>query len=302
MADGKLSKLYSATRKEIRTFILSNYVSKSIREYYEQLHKELPDWTLASILFNIGPVEDMRAVFPQLAKVTDDQKLSFELKERIALIEKNIDLFRKNDGRFVYRLETREDYGNRGNFCVNGVFTDCRLAELVGKKTDGDFQIIKQLVLQNLDEVKRMCRDDGSIRDDEPGITFYRLYPSGHKLLSCQEDSVREVYGKDRFEYKFEGILHPFRYGDFVRAKDGTIGIVTYNKTDSEMLAEHDRIRQFADYTDELIRIDFMYDGNKCGWVHYRVYEAELVPESEVPEKTREECKWLLRKLEKEDN
>ena len=276
------------TRMQLREYIMKNYLSCTIRRYYEQNGLELSDSLLAAVMYRLAPMDEMRDIFLKLSAVTPDRKLAKELKERCDYTDMAMGAVKSSEEGCVFRLEVYEN--DAETVTQNGIFTDFDAAKAVGQRTGHDFKITKVMIFESVGEALEAAASDGSM-DDECGFIYYKQYETGLHVWTCVDYSkecddaaINEV---GRFELDYVGIRHPFRRGDMVRMKDGFVGIISEPADDGEMEHEIAKKAKTCTFQDEVLRVNYVYDSFRFGFKYCNIFELESATEDDVPEDQR---------------
>lgn len=277
--------------EDARAYILSNYVSNSIQEYYKFNNIKMSDELLAAILSASGSTFEELKIFPVFIKFTDNEKFKSELQNRVDELTRYIEEFKfKENPNIVYEIGI---YIDKKFDSINGIYTNFDTAKSVGCKLKTDFIITKLRVYSSLDETG-IDEDDGYVSNNELGRIYY-IYNQDTQNFDRYICDCFGEYNKENFMDHYYGILHPFRYGNFVKdIKHNNYGIITYLKNDQEMYDHIEHIKSsHGDFTDEIVFIECVCDGKQTH-SHVNVYDLELVKEEDVPNNIRNKLKAIL--------
>lgn len=215
-------------------------------------------------------LQDRLNSIKEILKISDDEKLNTEIRERIAYEEKAHECFMTGQEGCIYivRPDGRKEYDE------TEYFLSAERAVSYGiRHCDNGFEVIKRWLFDRNPEGL-----SEETEGDEPGnvneiLSWYRFTPEGDILYGGSYEYIEpfDEEDYDRFENMFLYIKSPFGLGDIVMGPDWERPQVV--STDHDCFMEHyDRQKAFG-YTvfegfENIIRTDLVNVDGSLDYAH----------------------------------
>lgn len=265
--------------------------SKDVRDYLKEREHIFSDSERATLIYNSDwSLPEKHEALSELGSVTADLELKQQIEERIQWDERCLEQIKDNSGQYVYKLEIWEKEDQE--YMNTGIFATWELAEDYAKKSCKKFQIKKMFIYgttQEWNEDDECDSEVATIRYNEAGaVTDY--WGDGLKYDAS-------IMGqRERFEFAFVLLPHPFVEGDIVRVI-GTddVGIVRF--AGKETWEELDKkMREWgADYSDVSFPIEVVDENANFGHMHVNPTDVEYAEFEEDDD--RASLMWMASQL-----
>lgn len=249
--------------KEYAAFIEKYIPSSTFKDKITKIGHAFSDREMAAIIWNSrqdlpGKHEDLR----RIAEKTYDEVLKKQIEERIAYDQDALELFRNNDGGFVYALDIHEEYfDENGKFertekYIQGYYGTCEIAYRNGCRKGCFFDILKyQIIYEDTVIIRSRNISSPWFEPDEDkqveesnieGNSIGRIeYDKKGQIIACESDELPKErlirvnpLDNRRFENAFVIYPNPFKENDHVKIVESEIicerGVSGWVETSSE--------------------------------------------------------------------
>ena len=251
--------------------------SKSMREYHKKIGYEYTEQAIAAMITWSRIPYFMKV--DELKKIEErcsDENLKKQLMDYIDYLEYSYKSFVCNDEKkYIYILNIQWD--EESDFEENGYFLNYRDAIEFSKKSGRvEKRIDKIRLVRNYDDYKDI--EENYIFSDAGWIGF----DDDGEVLFCESyDVPKPEYSKDTFHTMYIKIPYPFRHGDIVRvlSDHNRLGVVNGYKTDEEIEADYERLKDIIDFSDFQVCVESYFynsDNDTLGWAHQHISPVNL--------------------------
>ena len=266
-------RYYKTDKSLIESIIPSN----TMREYHKEIGYEYTDKTLAAMItWSSIPLFRKVDELKRIKGRCSDTSFEKELENYIAYLEYSYKGFvYNNEKESIYVLYVQWD--EESDYEENGYFLNFRDALEFSKRSGSvEKRIDKIRPVKSADEYKG---DEEEFMSNEIG---YMGFDKDGEIIFCESYEVPEPeYSTDAFHTSYIKIPYPFRFGDIVRilSDDNRLGIVQGYKTDEEIEAEYERLKEHMDFSDFQVPVESFYYNSKddtFGWGHSHIVPINL--------------------------
>lgn len=249
--------------------------SKDVREHMEQKGCVLSDFEKATLIYNHSGMNfsEKAAHLKELMEITEDAKLREEIQDRLSYDDLCFCGFYENNRTCIYELQVNDPEDQES--CERGYYTSGKVAVACGKKFQENFSVHKMVLLTEEKEPED-CRSDYIATIYFDGQNQIRGYDSSEIEWSAKKSET----DRERLKNAFIKIPHPYKNGDFVRAKnndrleDDVCIVECHNPELDEVTKE--RQYTYCDYEDALLRVTYIYGAARFGHEHIRIVDLEF--------------------------
>ncbi len=204
-----------------------------------------------------------------ILKISDDEKLNTEIKERIAYEEKAYECFMTGQEGCIY-IFVPDDKGEYGE----EYFASVEKAAVYGRHhCDKEFKIIKSWLFDRNPEGLSEEANHDDPKNVNAYLAWYTFTHGGDIIYSASNECKAPFDEEDntRFENMFLDIKSPFGLGDIVMGPDFERPEVVSTDHDC-FLKTYDKFRNHSyiqpDATDNTIRTDFVKENGNLDYAH----------------------------------
>ena len=283
--------------------------SETEREYLKSIEYKLNEWEQATITYQANSffsidIEESNKRLNDLKNTVTDPVLKKQIEERILYEEKCWELFRKNDGSYVFILMHYDDEYNTDE--IDGIFRAYNDAEKYGLKKFGEdkFFIKKyQIVGSEIPNSKHIMHLNTNVM---PGDSFKiceeefdggEVGESSYKKGACyflwteeipvEERKKVDEFNKERFENQIILLPYSFERGDLVCSKiwgKEIYGIVETSCEEWDDMVKRYKVDGFyGDFYDGGITVVFLREDGSFSHDHISPLFLEKVNLEDMP-------------------
>lgn len=261
--------------------------SKQVSEYLDEIGHVFSDSEKATLIWNAkgcNCVEKLMAL-EDLANMTNDSKLSQQIKERLDFEKEMVRRFVTNqDNSYIYVV-------NDSDGISRGFFREYDTARSYAKRQDEPCTIAKQKIIEG-SEIPKVVSvghwNPNLFPDEEYEITTKDysgnavaeewLDEKGNPVdmwsteMSIEDEEVVDEYKLDRFEFKFVNIPFPSGFTKGIPVKHiptGRYGVIASGSEDWEEFIQRVNSGLYVDYSDMCITVEFLTEDG--GWSHNHI-------------------------------
>lgn len=258
--------------------------SKDVQEHMKKRGRVLTDFEKATLIYNHSGMSfaEKAAYLKKLVDVTTNKHLKEEIQDRLSYDECCLSRFYKNDGACIYELQVYDPEDREA--CEQGYYASARIAVACGKKFQKNFSVHKiELVTEEKEpeDCRSVCI--ATVCFDNQGQV------QGYYSSEVEWTAKKPELDRERFENAFIAIPHPFRNGDFVRAKNNDwledeICIVECSNDEVDECAT-EQPYAYRDYGDASLRVAYIYASARFGHEYVKIVDLEYATPNEEDEK-----------------
>ena len=258
--------------------------SKDVRASIEEMGRVLTDFEKATLIYNHSGMSFTEKVahLKELMEQTGDSNLREEIQDRLSYDDLCISRFYDNDGGYIYELQVYDLEERKA--CERGYYTSGSVAVTWGKKFQKNFNVHKVRLATEEKELENCCSDCiVTLGFDNQGQV------QGYYSSEVEWTAKKPELDRERFENAFIKIPHPFRKGDFVKAKnndwleDEVCIVECSNDEIVETIKEQSSANR--DYSDASLRVAYIYASARFGHEYVKIVDLEYATPDETDEK-----------------
>lgn len=205
--------------------------SKYTREKFAELGVEFNDWQKAAILWHKPLLyQEMIDALSAFMDETSDLELRLQIKERISIEKKMLELFKQNtDDEYVYVVKMLMDESNYGIFSAYDIAL--LQAQRIGKEENEKMRIEKHRIIREMVSTDFVHAQVGAIIFTKEGQL--------ESIWSYEMDAEIDLMNTNRFEVKYFETPYIYEAGMLVKYGDtDEYAVMATSKEDSDRAIE----------------------------------------------------------------